>query len=310
MFELLFSQYPSLIHNFLNFRVIFLSIIIEALPFMLIGVILSAFIENYVSEDVVRRLLPKNKLLGIIPASLSGLIFPVCECGIVPIAGRLVQKGFPLPSAVAFMLAAPVINPVVALSTAAAFNGSWTIAGLRLGLAFLVTILASVSIGFLFTESECRHNQFPPATPPGAGPHNGHRFLNTCKDSVNEFFDMGKYLLAGSFLSALAQTFISYDSISGIGQQPFVSVVAMMLFAFGISVCSTSDAFIASSFAGSFSPGSLLAFMVIGPMIDLKNSAMLFRAFTARFVFTLMAISMLLCGLLTYMVNILLAEVL
>lgn len=301
-----------MLNEFLNFRMIFLSIIIEALPFILVGVIISALIENFVSEDFIRRILPKNKLLGLLPASLVGLMFPVCECGVVPITGRLVQKGLPLPVAVSFMLASPVINPVVAASTAAAFNGSWQVAAYRLGLAFIVTVLVSLGIGLMFSDSQCKNSisAFAHDETAGTIAYKPHKFISTLKDSANEFFDMGKYLIAGSFLSALAQTFISYSSIASIGQDAFSSIAAMMAFAFGISVCSTSDAFIAASFSGTFTFGSLLAFMILGPMVDLKNSAMLLKAFTPRFVFTLITLTLVLCGTVSYIVNLMLLEVL
>ncbi|GBF31845.1 membrane protein, putative [Desulfocucumis palustris] len=296
----------------LNFKTVFLSIIIEALPFIIIGVFVSAIIQNFVSEETIGRVLPKSRLFSILIASLLGIIFPVCECGIVPVARRLVQKGVPLYSAITFMLAAPVINPVVASSTAIAFTVRPDIVWFRLGFSFIVACLTGLILSFLFHGRElkagadmhghgcgcgCSHHQeYSPGTFSG-------KIRGTFQDACDEFFEMGKYLMLGAFLAATAQSFISQDLLTGIGKESFSSILTMMSFAFGLSVCSSADAFIAASFINLFSSGSLLAFMVFGPMIDLKNILMLLNAFKLRFVVILTVIVTLLiiCG--AYMIN-------
>jgi len=305
----LFSIFFS---NIENFRMIFLGIVIEALPFILIGVFVSAVINNFVSEDFIRRLLPKNKLAGIIAACFVGVFFPICECGIVPITGRLIKKGLPVPTAIALMLAAPVINPVVAFSTASAFNGSWIIAGMRLSLAFVITILISLVIGRLFSNKHIAMTKQSDTADLIAETDNeeditiARKLSNTLVDSCNEFFDMGKYLLTGALLSTFVQTFVPYNSISSIGQDPLSSVIAMMAFAFGLSVCSTSDAFIASSFASTFTFGSILSFMVLGPMLDMKNMIMFFKVFSPRLIVTLVVLAVFFCGVTGIVMNYLL----
>jgi hypothetical protein len=306
----LFSIFFS---NIENFRMIFLGIVIEALPFILIGVFVSALINNFVSEDFIRRLLPKNKLAGIVSACFVGILFPICECGIVPITGRLIKKGLPVPTAIALMLAAPVINPVVAFSTASAFNGSWIIAGLRLSLAFIITILISLVIGRLFSNKHIATRATHSDTVDTIVEKDSEekisiasKLSNTLVDSCNEFFDMGKYLLTGALLSTFVQTFVPYNSISSIGQDPLSSVIAMMAFAFGLSVCSTSDAFIASSFASTFTFGSILSFMVLGPMLDMKNMIMFFKVFSTRLIVTLVVLAVFFCGVTGIVMNYLL----
>jgi len=279
-----------------NFKAVFLSIIIEALPFIIIGVVVSALLENFVSEEVISKFFPSNKYLGILLGCLLGIIFPICECGIVPVARRLISKGVPLYSAVAFMLAAPIINPVVASSTAVAFFNNHAMVWLRLGLAFVVAYLTGLLICFFVkgdqlntgehesSECGCTHEQSTVSR------SIKDKISNTVLDASNEFFEMGKYLVIGAFPGALAQTFIPRQSLLSVGHQPLLSAIVMVVFAFGISVCSSADAFIAVSFTSSFSRGALLAFMVFGPMVDVKNTLMLLKAFKPRFVILLILI--------------------
>lgn len=289
----------------LNFKTIFLSIIIEALPFIIIGVFVSAIIQNFVSEETISKVLPKNKIFSILIASLLGIVFPVCECGIVPIARRLVIKGVPLYSAITFMLAAPVINPVVASSTAIAFIVNPKIVWLRMVFSFIVSCLTGLILSFLFHGKElkagtdihncscgCNHyNEYLPST-------FTDKIRSTFEDACDEFFEMGKYLMLGAFLAATAQSFISQSFLASVGKESIVSTLTMMSFAFWLSVCSSADAFIAASFINIFTSGSLLAFMVFGPMIDMKNMLMMLNAFKLRFVVMLTVIVTLLiiCG--------------
>lgn len=286
--------------GFLNFKTVFLSIIIEALPFILIGVFVSALLQTFVSDETIRKFLPGNRIFNILLASFLGVIFPVCECGIVLVARRLVVKGVPLYSAITFMLAAPIINPVVASSTAVAFSANPKMVWFRLGLAFIVSFAAGLLLSFWFDGSELKRGAVQ--NPCGCGcdhDHHGHyhhsqpftsKIMNTFLNACDEFFDMGKYLIMGASLAAIAQTFVSRDIILNIGQNSLSSIAAMMAFAFGVSVCSSADAFIAASFASNFTTGSLLAFMVFGPMIDIKNILMMLNAFKTRFVVMLVII--------------------
>ncbi|MDF9408865.1 MAG: putative permease [Pelotomaculum sp. PtaB.Bin013] len=302
-------------NDFLNFKTVFLSIIIEALPFILIGVLVSAILENFLSEETIRKVLPGNRILNIFLACFLGIIFPVCECGIVPVARRLVSKGVPLYSAITFMLAAPIINPVVASSTAVAFSANPKIVWFRLGLAFFVSFVTGLLLSYWFDSSELKRGIVQNFYYCGCDhEHHDHhhnsqptfktKIINTFQSACDEFFDMGKYLIMGASLAAIAQTFVSRDIILNIGQNSLSSIAAMMTFAFGVSVCSSADAFIAASFATNFTTGSLLAFMVFGPMIDMKNNLMLLNAFKARFVIALvMIVSLLVIGS-TLLINI------
>lgn len=292
----------------INFKTIFLGIIIEALPFILISVIVSSLLHNFVSEELIRKVLPKDKTSSIALACLLGMIFPACDCGMVPIVRRLVGKGVPLHSAVAFMLSAPIINPVVATATSYAFNSS-EMALSRLSIAFLVAFSAGWITSKLFRGMELNdtlpiHNHSCGCTCHAQSEHKvmwREKLFNVLDDACNEFFEMGKYLIIGSFLGAAAQTLIPRVLLLNVGHEPFLSIIVMMLFAFAISVCSSADAFIASSFSTSFTTGSLVAFMVFGPMIDIKNTLMLLHAFRLRFVIFLVTIVSLLCALASYL---------
>ncbi|MDF2873981.1 MAG: Protein of unknown function transrane [Sporomusa sp.] len=304
-------------NDLMNVKMIFLSIIIEALPFILVGVFISALINQLVSEQLIARLLPKNKLYSILPACFIGVLFPVCDCGIVPIARRLIKKGVPLPAAVAFMLTAPIVNPVVASATSFAFN-SPAIMWLRLGMALLVAICTALCLGNIFRSPELRSQaalqdyEHPCGCNHGADCQSSwyNRCLNVLSDSCNEFFEMGRYLIFGALLSSIAQTFIPHTIMTSVGQDPTLSIAVMMVFAFFVSICSTSDAFIAASFSGSFTIASLLSFMTFGPMIDLKNTFMLCHTFRPRLVLTLVLLTSLLCFISAYLLHILLQGVL
>lgn len=295
-----------------NFKVVFMSIVLEGLPFILIGVVVSALLENFVSEEFIYKVFPKNRYAGIITACLLGIIFPICECGIVPVARRLVSKGVPLYSAVAFMLAAPIINPVVISSTAVAFSTNHAMVWWRIGAAFLVSFSTALVLSFLVQGNQlksgvgvdfgtCCHDHSYDA----AAASFGNRIWRTLQGSCDEFFEMGKYFIIGALLGALAQTFVPRNLLLGVGQNQHLSILVMVVFAFGVSVCSSADAFIAASFASSFSPGAILAFMVMGPMVDVKNTLMLFNAFKSRFVLLMIPVIIMLVIGVAYIFNIL-----
>ncbi len=299
-----------------NFKIILLSIVLEALPFVLLSVIVSAILHNFVTEGMIHKLIPRNKLFSIIPATLLGILFPVCDCGMVPIVRRLVMKGVPLHTAVSFMLAAPIINPVVTAATAFAFRNNGNMVLFRLGTAFFVACLAGWLISIFFKGNElkinaaiyqhacccCDHHTEDHRV---KGSTFTEKVVYTIYDASNEFFEMGKYLLIGAMLGAFAQIILPRPLLLAVGQHSFLSIVVMILFAFGVSICSAADAFIAASFNTSFLPGSLIAFMVFGPMLDFKNTLMLLHAFRMRFVFLLVAIVAILCGGSAYLINLL-----
>ncbi|MBU2660867.1 permease [Bacillus cabrialesii] len=272
--------------SFLQLNSIFISILIEAIPFILIGVILSGIIQMFVSEEMIARIMPKNRFLAVLFGALAGILFPACECGIIPITRRLLLKGVPLHAGVAFMLTAPIINPIVLFSTFIAFGNRWSVVFYRGGLALAVSVIIGIILSYQFKDS-----QLLKPDEPGHHHHHHHTLLQklggTLRHAIDEFFSVGKYLIIGAFIAAAMQTYVKTSTLLAIGQNDVSSSLVMMGLAFVLSLCSEVDAFIASSFSSTFSLGSLIAFLVFGAMVDIKNLLMMLAAFKKRFVFLL-----------------------
>ncbi|MFX5501749.1 permease [Bacillus subtilis] len=272
--------------SFLQLNSIFISILIEAIPFILIGVILSGIIQMFVSEEMIARIMPKNRFLAVLFGALAGVLFPACECGIIPITRRLLLKGVPLHAGVAFMLTAPIINPIVLFSTYIAFGNRWSVVFYRGGLALAVSLIMGVILSYQFKD-----NQLLKPDEPGHHHHHHGTLLQklggTLRHAIDEFFSVGKYLIIGAFIAAAMQTYVKTSTLLAIGQNDVSSSLVMMGLAFVLSLCSEVDAFIASSFSSTFSLGSLIAFLVFGAMVDIKNLLMMLAAFKKRFVFLL-----------------------
>ncbi|RSK26180.1 permease [Bacillus sp. HMF5848] len=269
----------------LNMNTIFLSILIEALPFVLIGVLIAGSIQIFVTEEHIQRLIPKNRFLAVIMSCVIGALFPACECGIVPIIRRLVQKGVPIYAAIGFMLTGPLINPIVIASTYMAFGNDIKIAGLRMGLGFLIAVIVGVIISFLFKGTQLRHS----ITITSNLNHADNTSLikkveSMLKHSIDEFFDMGKYLVLGAFLAAFVQAYVPARALLEAGDGMVVSLSIMMGLAYILSLCSEADAFIGASFNSIFPTPAVLGFLIFGPMIDFKNTLIMLSAFKARFV--------------------------
>ncbi|MBY8913470.1 permease [Bacillus sp. YC2] len=271
--------------SFLQLNSIFISILIEAIPFILIGVILSGIIQMFVSEEMIAGIMPKNRFLAVLFGALAGILFPACECGIIPITRRLLLKGVPLHAGVAFMLTAPIINPIVLFSTYIAFGNRWSVVLYRGGLALAVSVIIGIILSYQFKD-----NQLLQPDEPGHH-HHRHTLLQklggTLRHAIDEFFSVGKYLIIGAFIAAAMQTYVKTSTLLAIGQNDVSSSLVMMGLAFVLSLCSEVDAFIASSFSSTFSLGSLIAFLVFGAMVDIKNLLMMLAAFKKRFVFLL-----------------------
>lgn len=267
---------------------IFLGIFIEALPYLLLGIVASGFIEVFVKKDLILRLIPKNRFLGILVGSVLGLLFPVCEHGVVPLTRRLLNKGMPASMGITFMLAAPVMNPIVIASTLAAFGMGpvfWgrifltlviaIITGLVFSLQKDEDILTSLPEILVYDCHHCGHEVDSQAT-------TKEKILQSIVLAGDEFFDIGLYFIIGAFLAALLQTFVPQSVLLALGGGPVLSILIMILLAVVLSICSTVDAFVALSFVGTFSTGSILAFLVYGPMIDIKAIMMFTRVFKKK----------------------------
>jgi uncharacterized membrane protein YraQ (UPF0718 family) len=266
---------------------IFLGIFIEALPFLVAGVLASSAIHLFVSIDVIQRLSPRSPILAALSGSLLGLAFPVCECGSVPTARRLLAKGAPLPLGIAFVLAAPVVNPVVIASTWVAFSGRPELVFSRIGLTVLVAAAVGLALGLRFrpadllTSPDQRHNH--------DHAHHDHdhthehagtgRLRALVLHSSSEFFEMSQYLAIGALIAATLQMVVPRETLLALGEGPVISALLLMALAFVLSICSTVDAFVALAFVNLFPPGAILAFLVFGPMVDIKSILMFTSVF-------------------------------
>ncbi|WP_444684750.1 permease [Alkalicoccus luteus] len=272
----------------INVNTIFLGIVIEAAPFLLIGVLLSSMIHLYVTPEQIARWMPGKGIKTLVPAALVGTILPLCECAIVPVVRRLIKKGVPFQAGMVFLVAAPILNPVVLASTFFAFRNQLEIVYVRFGLAFVLSLVIGLILYLVFK------NKGPVIrTRPGevhVHHHHEHgrgmaaRLKEICSHAAEEFFMMGKYLLIGAFIAALFQTFLDRSVLLSVGSDEIASVAVMMAFAYILSLCSEADAFVASSFGNQFTPASISAFLLYGPMLDLKNTIMLFAFFRTKFV--------------------------
>ncbi|MES2981182.1 MAG: permease [Verrucomicrobiota bacterium] len=291
-----------------DFAYAFLSILFEGAPFILLGTIISGFIDIYLPAGTMDRFLPKNRNLAVLAAGLMGAVFPVCECAVVPVIRRLVSKGLPVSYAITYMLAAPIVNPITALSTWKAFQGQapWMMTGGRVLLGYLVAVgvglvISRFSLRSILRKSLVEKIEKEAATPKAdescsgcCGHHHDHahdhghhhaehhehshehpksdnRLVAAMRSAQKDFVDVGVYFTIGVAITALFNTGIAPGAVwlDGLAGNPFIAPAALMGLAFILSLCSTSDAFIAATLA-KFTWGAKLAFLTFGPMFDVK----------------------------------------
>lgn len=341
-----------------DFAFAFLSILFEGAPFILLGTLISGFIDIYMPPGMMDRFLPKNKYLAVLMSGLLGAVFPVCECAVVPVIRRLVKKGLPVSCALTYMLAAPIVNPITALSTWKAFSGPvMTIYGdtvqanlvmtvSRMGLGFMVAVL----LGWVITripmvwvlrqrlvdelqqespkhehvhgDHACceKHAVAEQHSCCGHGHSHGHdhkhehkhqdeahsccghdhshdhshthapdgsqRIVAAMRSAIKDFVDVGVYFSIGIAITALFNTGIAPGAswLDSIANRQILAPSALMVLAFILSLCSTSDAFIAATL-DKFTYGAKLAFLVFGPMLDLKLLFLYQTVLRKKFIF-------------------------
>jgi uncharacterized membrane protein YraQ (UPF0718 family) len=295
-----------------TFATVFLGIFIEAAPFLFLGTLASGLVEIYLDRDTAVRLMPKHVLLSAFAGSFLGLFFPVCECGIVPLVRRLFRKGFPIPAGIAFLLSAPILNPIVMVSTATAF-GIGRVLLLRIGISVFIAIIT----GLVFSVAKTPWEILRPTAwitaqevEPSTGEHKKtiwEEIRRVFLISSDEFFEIGRFLVIGSFVAAGMQTFIPQATLLSIGNGPLTSILVMVAMAVILSICSTVDAFVALSFASTFSLGSILAFLTFGPMVDIKSIFLYLQVFRKRTVLYLVLLPLIMSVLAGLIINFYLA---
>lgn len=265
---------------FQTWSTIFVSITVQAIPFLVLGVIVSAGIAAWVSPAALARAVPSSGALAVPVAGVAGVALPGCECGSVPVAGRLVNRGVPPAAAVTFLLAAPAINPVVVISTLVAFPDQPEMALAR----FVASLVAAVIVGWIWLRigrddwvERARAHTIPEGT------SSLEVFRAT---AVHDLLHAGGYLVVGALAAATLQVTIDRDVIAAVADHPVLSVLVLAGLAIVLSICSEADAFVAASFR-EFSLASRLTFLVVGPMVDIKlvslQVAFFGRAFASRF---------------------------
>ena len=269
-----------------DFAFAYLSILFEGAPFILVGALLSGILAIVLPPGLLEKVLPKAKLPALRVAGLLGLVFPICECAIVPVIRRLVQKGLPVACGLTYMLAAPVVNPITALSTWHAFQGQDP--ALMVGSRLLLAYVLAVTVGLLASKVPLqkllntrtleglrrillRSSLTGLPGHPAAKPPLDARAVAAARSALRDFVDVAAYFSIGVVITALFNTGIApgADGLNRLAGGIISGPVAMMALAFSLSLCSTSDAFIAATLH-YFSFPAKLAFLVFGPMMDLK----------------------------------------
>ena len=289
-------MFDFLPRSILQMSTIFLSIIIEALPFVMLGCVISGALHVFLTPERVKKLLPKNKFLSICVGSVLGFFFPSCECGIVPIINQFVKKDVPVYTAFAFMVTAPIINPIVLFSTYIAFGNSLKFVFLRVLGSFLVAMVVGIWLAYLNKESILKEIRSQEEVGHKEHKHEiektslFQKVWSVLTHGIEEFFDTGRYLIIGSLLAASMQTYLPTGAILQLGHTKLLAIFVMLILAATLSLCSEADAFIGSSLLSLFGSGPIVAFLVFGPMVDIKNLLMMKRYFKTTFIVKFVAL--------------------
>ena len=267
----------------LQWSTVFSAVTLQAMPFLVLGVVVSGLVAAFVPAEALTRMLPKRAALGVPIAAMSGAALPGCECSSVPVAARLIDKGAPEPAALAFLLAAPAINPVVTVATAVAFPGHPAMAVARVA----ASLLAAVVVGWYWARGRRPALRRSRPTPASTASKSWRERLDVSfSTTAADFLQAGGYLVIGAALAASLQVFIPRGMLAALPGTGALAVLVMAVLAILLAVCSEADAFIAASLT-HFSLTARLAFLVVGPMLDVKLLALqtgtFGRAFTARF---------------------------
>lgn len=289
-----------------TFITIFRSILWEAMPFIVLGAVIAGLLQELLPQHLLASIVPKNTVLAVGLGGLLGIVFPMCECGIVPIMRRLLRKGLPLACCVAYLLAGPIVNVVVLLSTFAAFSGmenvyiggqpsyqmgGWWMVGFRAGLGYLTAVVTALIVEWQYRkhgDALLTPSTRPVPEPVSTGPRSlWQRMSNISQTSMNDFVDITVFLILGALLAAGVRMFLTPERIADLGSNhALLAILLMMGLAVALCLCSEADAFVAASLV-ALRPSAKLAFLVLGPMVDIKLYALYTRIFRPRLIFTI-----------------------
>lgn len=290
---------------FRSFALTVVSLFLEGLPFLLLGSAAAAVVRSFLPADVLPRLERRAGVFGLPLVALTGLLAPVCECAIVPTVRSLRDRGLSLPYAITVLTSVPIVNPIVIASTIAAFPGRSSMVIARVGGGWLVALLTGLVFSLAPTAASTRpapgglNGRRRNAGGPGAGESlpaghshtTGHvaahtrwsqRLLALTREMLHEFLEVSRYFMTGVLLASLVQVLVAPERFAVLRSYEFAAILMMIGLAWMLSVCSEADAFIGKAFLPMLPSSAVLAFLVFGPMLDLKNTVMLRRMLTPR----------------------------
>ncbi|MDR6979752.1 uncharacterized membrane protein YraQ (UPF0718 family) [Streptomyces sp. 3330] len=259
---------------------VFTAVAVQGVPFLLLGTVVSAAIGAFVPDRVFQRVLPRNPALAVPVAGLAGVVLPGCECASVPVAGSLMRRGVAPAAALAFLLSAPAINPVVLVATSIAFPGRPEMVLARL----LASLGTAVVMGWLWVRfGKEKWLRLPGRGAPSAHTTGVRAFLTGLQ---HDFLHAGGFLVLGAAAAATFNIAVPRSVLDVFTGSPWLAVALLAVLAVVLCVCSEADAFVAASLS-AFPSTAQLAFMVVGPMVDLKLLALqagtFGRSFAVRF---------------------------
>lgn len=255
-------------------------ILVEALPFVILGVLISVAVQILIPTKTLVKRLPKNRLARRVLVSFLGILMPVCECGNVPVARSLMVKGFSVQEAIIFLLAAPSVNLVTFIVTWEAFGFNHSVAVARVAATLVIANVVALLVVKLISHDKLLTKEFAATCEVGSsGPRTWYRAMELFR---TEMWLITRLLVVGAMIAAASQTLVPRDAITAISSNMVLAVLAMLALAFVISICSSVDAFFALAYVNTFSLGSILAFLVAGPMVDIKMIALMKTTFTTR----------------------------
>ncbi len=272
-----------------DFAVAFLSVLLEGIPFLLLGSLISGLVDAFVSPERLAKILPRNPLAAVCMSGLLGLLFPMCECGSVVVIRRFLRKGLPVGCAVTYMLGAPIVSPIVALSTFAAFRGQHPLemTMLRLGMGFVIAvavglILQRLPVSTVLLPGIAGPMPSSPSTRTGLriAPSEGQfaeqptslgaRLQKAVYSATTDFLDVAVFFIIGAAITSVLSTAVHRSVLDPLAANPLAAIFSLMFVAVALALCSTTDAFIAATSFPAFPMTAKLAFLVFGPMFDLK----------------------------------------
>lgn len=281
-------------------------LLLQAIPFTLIGVLVSAAVETWVTADFIEKHVPKSTANGFLAAILAGVCMPVCDCVVVPTFSRLVARKLPLPCAITFLCVVPVVNPVSVLATFYAFSDAPAVAIMRIALGVGIALLVGLTFVIfpskinilrkkILVENEsslhcsCELNNESNLTKNNIEKHSISAQIRKYVQHIHQdLIKLIPIIVCGTIVASVIRAWLGADPASRVQVgNVFIAIPVMMAIAYASSLCSSSDAVIARSLATSLPMSSVLVFLLFGPMLDLKNTLMLVEDCRGKFVWRL-----------------------